>query len=237
MADKATQTEWSCLQHQIAQSQPVEDQATSQEETHKIDNKDVIKDASTSAQEDDKSGCTEGIERGAMVSGSSDRVSRSRVVSAVRYSDESRLFQTSPEFDEFVAMLAEVQSDDEEEEEDEEEKEKEKETDEGGVESEADLLPCTPPPPPYPPISSKNLPWPTILQYLRESESLSSEYFSCSRPRPQPNREDSSHDTTTASEGIAKHGGGPQCFFCDQRAHIISLLPNENGEREVSTLL
>ena len=236
MADKATQTEWSCLQHQIAQSQPVENQEASQEKTYTTDNEDVTKDASTSAQEDDKSGCTEPIERDAMVSGSSDRATRSRVVSAVRYSDESRLFQTSPEFDEFVAMLTEVQSDDEEEEEDEEE-EKGKETDEGGVESEADLLPCTPPPPPYPPISSTNLPWPTILQYLRESESLSSEYFSCSRPRPQPNREDTSHDTTTASEGIAKHGGGPQCFFCDQRAHIISLLPNENGEREVSALL
>ena len=235
MADKATQTEWNCLQNQIAQSQPVENQGTSQEKT---DNGNVTNDASTSAQEDDKSGCycTEVIERDAMVSGSSGRVSRSRVVSAVRYSDESRLFQTSPEFDEFVAMLAEVQSDDDDEEED--EGEKGKETDEGGVEPEADLLPCTPPPPPpYPPISSINLPWPTILQYLRESESLSSDYFSCSRPRPQPNREDSSQDATTPSEGIAKHGGGPQCFFCDQRAHIISLLPNENGEREVSALL
>ena len=38
--------------------------------------------------------------------------------------------------------------------------------------------------PPYQPLSSENLPWPTILQYLRESDSRSSKYFSMQVSKP-----------------------------------------------------
>ena len=207
MADKCTQTDWSWLQDQIIAT---DEKLCRESDTH-VEEQDVAVEISVDAQERVKTPLSESVSRGATASWR-----ESRRMSAVRYSDESRLFQTSPEFDEFVAMLTDLKSDDEDDEEEAEEIENVEETEQ----------PVTPPPPPYPSLSSFNLPWPAILQYLRESESLSSEYFSLAKPQ-----QDSSLITATAQQCR------PQCLFCEQKAQVISLLPVEGDKKEVSAFI
>ena len=200
MADKCTQTDWSWLQHQI----PAADEQICRESDSHTEERDIAIEISIDSQERVKTPHSE-LSRGKR---------ESRRTSAVRYSDESRLFQTSPEFDEFVAMLTDLKSDDE----DDDEEDADHENDIG---EETEPL-TTPPPPPYPSLSSFNLPWPAILQYLRESESLSSEYFSLARRQ---------QDSTPTAQQCR-----PQCFFCEQTAPAMSLLPVEDSNREVSVL-
>ena len=64
--------------------------------------------------------------------------------------------------------------------------------------------------PPYQPLPSENLPWPTILQYLRESDSQSSRYFSTQASKPTV--DDKKEDNVT-------------CQFCGQSLMPFSLLP------------
>lgn len=208
MADKCTQTDWSWLQHQIADANG----HFCKESDDHAEEQDIAIRITPDSREQVKTPHSEVISRGATASSKRE----SRRMSAVRYSDESRLFQTSPEFDEFVAMLADLKSDDEDD--DEEAEEIVNDVDEETAH--------TPPPPPYPSLSSFNLPWPAILQYLRESESLSSEYFSLAKPQ-----KDAVPITATAQQCR------PQCFFCEQKAPVMSLLPVEDGKQEVSVLI
>ena len=105
----------------------------------------------------------------------------------------------------------------------------------------------------FPDLQVSRLPWPTILQYLRESESLASEYFSLK----------SKHSAAVEKPGVREGSGGPKkegrskqiakdtkaevllpgscsnaCEFCGQRSPRLSLLSSgmeQELEGEVST--
>ena len=64
---------------------------------------------------------------------------------------------------------------------------------------------------PYQSLSSENLPWPTILQYLRESDSQSSRYFSMQVSKPTVDHK--------------KEEISAVCQFCGQSLIPFSLLP------------
>lgn len=64
--------------------------------------------------------------------------------------------------------------------------------------------------PPYQHLPSENLPWPTILQYLRESDSQSSRFFSTQASKPTV--DDKKEDNAT-------------CQFCGQSLMPFTLLP------------
>ena len=68
-------------------------------------------------------------------------------------------------------------------------------------------------PPPYVTLPKTNLPWPAILQYLRETESESSKYFSIERGDPQP----------ASQQGNSEH----LCHFCGRVPCKFSLIYEE----------
>ena len=205
MADKATQTEWSWLQGLSAP--PLQPQLVTE---HPECTERVVSARGEGDQQDEGSSYSRGEETPCDHrdgSGGEGRKESGRL-SAFGYSDESCLLQTSPELDEFVALFTDVDADELEEEEEEER---------GG----SSVTEKLPPPPPYPPLSSANLPWPSILQYLRESESLSSDYFSTA-DHPQP------HPSSRSNSSIREVGPQPAenlCSFCGQRAPVFNLLP------------
>lgn len=61
--------------------------------------------------------------------------------------------------------------------------------------------------------STVNLPWPAILQYMRETDSASSKYFSLTK-----------HHTIEAKEG--EENDTELCQFCNQTLKHLSLLPD-----------
>ena len=67
--------------------------------------------------------------------------------------------------------------------------------------------------PPFPNVHSFNLPWPPILQYLRESESMASEYLSLASDRLG----------TTSELGLLP-SGNTLCDFCGKVTPKRSLL-------------
>ena len=78
--------------------------------------------------------------------------------------------------------------------------------------------------PPFPNVQSFNLPWPAILQYLRESESMASKYFSLASDRLG----------TTSELGLLP-SGNTLCDFCGKVTPKRSLLISAGGtEVEVS---
>ena len=79
--------------------------------------------------------------------------------------------------------------------------------------------------PPFPNVNSFNLPWPAILQYLRESESMASEYFSLASNR-----------LGTSSELGLLPSGNTLCDFCGKVTPKHSLLVSATGgvEAEVN---
>lgn len=213
MADKATQTEWSWLQETSALSLQPPITPGHPECAERV--------ASVGGEgdEQDEGGSDTPAEECPSVGGdhgSGVNKEESGRLSAVRYSDESRLFQTSPEFDELVAMFPDLDIDEEEEE-------------------RADCSVAEKPPPPaYSLLSSANLPWPAILQYLRESESLSSNYFSYADPpitQPHPQLHSQPHPSSIREIETppAKH----VCPFCGQRAPVFSLLPMPPATEQV----
>lgn len=74
---------------------------------------------------------------------------------------------------------------------------------------------------PYQSVSSDNVPWPAILQYLRESESESSKYFSLQTPQAateQYDKEEAAIQYTDTARTT--------CQFCEQFTKPLSLLPD-----------
>lgn len=99
--------------------------------------------------------------------------------------------------------------------------------------------------PNFPNIHLTNLPLPTILQYLRETESLASEYFSLgSEPKPGPQQNDLAtplevRETETSGrvEGgvfLPQPGDGITCDFCGQMVPRHSFLKPIGSSCEAS---
>lgn len=84
------------------------------------------------------------------------------------------------------------------------------------------------PPPPYASLPKANLPWPAILQYLRESESESSRYFGLSPTSPQP--------TSVAQPPTSSIHSQLLCHFCGKVPFAFSLITLTHGE-QVNLLL
>ena len=80
----------------------------------------------------------------------------------------------------------------------------------------------------FPDLTLPNLPWPTILQYLRESESIASEYFSLENKQKL-----SDHHSQIESSGMADRKGSlfpDKCDFCgmdSQRHSLLNLTEDE----------
>lgn len=100
----------------------------------------------------------------------------------------------------------------------------------------------------FPDFQVSSLPWPTILQYLRESESLASEYFSLKNKHPvavdgpgvheeRPEKEEKGEWTTkdTQAEVLLPGSDSNICEFCGQQSPRFSLLSSgTEQEGEVS---
>lgn len=84
----------------------------------------------------------------------------------------------------------------------------------------------------FPDLTLPNLPWPTILQYLRESESIASEYFSLENKQKL-----SDHHSQIESSGMADRKGSlfpDKCDFCGMDSQRHSLLNLTEDEAETS---
>ena len=115
-------------------------------------------------------------------------------------------------------------------------------------------------PPPYPELGVGRLPWPAVLQYLRESESEASRYFSLDRvtetepaddqrdkgvcPRGKQKKELAEEAAGSSSgNGAGRQGGGAagpvmegtysECVFCGRPAPQWSVLQSATGAGEV----
>ena len=116
-------------------------------------------------------------------------------------------------------------------EEEREEGEGEEEKGEGDVGSSADE---SEPPPPYPDLQAQQISWPAVLQYLRESDSLASQYFSLDR------QGDSGLSRGAAVEEAVRRTATPViggvdsvCPFCARPPPQWSVLECATGEAAV----
>ena len=110
-------------------------------------------------------------------------------------------------------------------------------------------------PPPYPELGVGRLPWPAVLQYLRESESEASRYFSLDRvteTEPADDQRDKGvcqrgkqkkELAEEAGSSTGRQGGGAagpvmegtysECIFCGRPAPQWSVLQSATGAGEV----
>ena len=100
----------------------------------------------------------------------------------------------------------------------------------------------------FPDLQVSDLPWPAILQYLRESESLASEYFSLQNKHSvdvTAHKQGGVVDKEDSDKQIAKYpevevslipSSSDVCEFCGQKSPRQSLLGSITEEQEVSSL-
>ena len=97
---------------------------------------------------------------------------------------------------------------------------------EDGEDEEGDETDTTQEPPPYPNLHAEQVSWPAVLQYLRESDSLSSHYFSLGREQ----RVEGEGGTEGAGEGEVCS----ECQFCGHTPPQWSILNCASEGEEVS---
>lgn len=108
-------------------------------------------------------------------------------------------------------------------------------------------LPLIDKPAPYPDLCVGQISWPAILQYLRESESEASKYFSIDEgDKRMKNYEQLSvnnEEIVTERKGAPNADMGPvvegmsrECDFCGQAAAQWSMLSRATGDQEVSII-
>ena len=118
------------------------------------------------------------------------------------------------------------------------------EEEELSAEDNAALLSLKEEPSPYPELGAGQLPWPAVLQYLRESESEASKYFSldhaadCRELDLQPAKEVTEFSESQGPAVVASSNGvarpvvermSQECDFCGQKAAQWSVLHATTG--------